>query len=68
MMSSNGENESTFRKIETLDLIKSAERRVRGRNGGGTRGGSRIRKRGIIRRESRIRSKNRVRGGLLDWI
>ena len=37
MMSGNGENKSAFGKIETLNLVKSAERRVRGRNGGGAR-------------------------------
>ena len=37
MMSGNSEDKSTFGKNEALDLVKSAERRVRGRNGGGAR-------------------------------
>ena len=33
MMSGNGENKSAFGKIETLDLVKSAEGGVRRRDG-----------------------------------
>ena len=37
MMSGNSKNEGALGKIETLNLVKSTERRVRGRNGGGAR-------------------------------
>ena len=37
MMPGDSEDKSALGKIETLDLVKSAERRVMGRNGGGAR-------------------------------